>query len=118
MAFRSGKKNALVSIYQTAETGRDPDYNTPLVSTTLWRGDLFCTATVKRGKEVVIEGEIASETYVRFEFEYFDVEGIEPMMTIVHEDVAYDIKAILKDLPLKEWIQVDTVTKPEPTGRT
>lgn len=96
---------------QRTATGRDPNYNTPIYSETAWKTDVFCNITPRRGRENVVEGQAVAETWIKFDFEYFEVEGITTEMWIVHESVAYDISAILSDLALKEWTSVDTVRR-------
>ena len=115
--MRSGRKNAVVGIWQDVETGRDPEYNTPIRVATLWKADLFCEALPRRGREVEVDGQVQAETYMKFTFEYFDVEGILPTMYVIHEAVRWEIKGILPDLALKEYIAVDTVATPIPTER-
>lgn len=114
--MRSGAKNAVVSIYEMIETV-DPTYNTPIHTPQIWREDLFCVATPRRGRELAIDGQVSAETYMKFDFEYFDVEGITEQMFIVHETVGFDIKGILPDLTTKQWIVVDAVSRKTPTGR-
>lgn len=108
---RSGKKNSVVDIMQHTQTGVDPDYNTPVYSDTAWKSGIFCNIVPRRGRENVVEGQIVAETWIKFEFEYFDVEGINQQMWILHNGVAYDISAILEDHTLKEWTAVDTVRR-------
>lgn len=114
--MRSGKKNAVVDIYRTTET-RHPVTNNPVKTPVLWKGEVFCDMTPRRGRELAVEGQITAETYMKFDFEFFDVEGITEEMYIVHEGRAYDIKAVLRDESLKDWTSVDAVTRPTNTGR-
>lgn len=109
--MRSGIKNAVVAIWTDGRT-RDPNYNTTIYTPVLWKDGVFCDATPRRGREVEVDGQIRAETYMKFDFEYFDVEGIESSMWIVHEGVRYEIKAILPDIERKDWISVDTVAAP------
>lgn len=117
--MRSGAKNALVTIRQRAETGADSEYNTPIVAETNWKADVFCNMTPRRGREVEVKGQVVAETYMKFDFEFFDVEGIDQKMIIVDETgVRYDIKAILRDVPLKNWISIDAIARKPEAGRT
>lgn len=115
--MRSGKKNALVSIFSKVETSVDATYNTPNYTLTAFKTDVFCDATPRRGREMEVKGQVYAETYMKFDFEYFDVEGITAEMLITHEGISYDIKAILADLPLKGWLSVDTTAVAAKTGR-
>ena len=110
--MRSGSKNAVVTIFRNTETGRDPDSNNPIYGPVAWKTDLFCNMTPRRGREIVIDGKVGAETYMKFDFEYYDVEGIDETMFIVHEGVTYDIKAILRDAALKDYTAVDTISRP------
>lgn len=117
--MRSGKKNSVVSIYRMVESGVTGGLNSAVFTPTLWKSELFCIMTSRRGKEVVIEGQVQAETYKRFEFELFDVEGIEETMFVRDEaGLDYDIKTITGDDSGKDWIIVEAVLKRAPTGRT
>lgn len=114
--MRSGRKNTVVSIMQLGSSSRDPDYNTPNFTETAWKEDLFCYSAPKKGRELEIDGQIAFETYRIFEFDYYDVEGIAPEMVIVESGRRYDIRTILDDLDMRDWIRVEAVHRPIPTG--
>jgi hypothetical protein len=113
--MRAGSKNNVVDIIYFTET-RDPRYGTPIISEVAWK-TVFCKVVHRRGKEVEIEGQIAAENYVKFEFEYYDVDGIAETMVIRHAGADYDIRAILRDDSTKSWIVVDAITRPVPQGR-
>lgn len=114
--MRSGKKNVLVSVYRQTET-IDPNYNTPVYSDVLVLQDIFCSAEPKRGREVEVDGQIVSETYMRFNFDFYDVELMTELMFIIHEGAVYDIKGILRDLTTKDWVVVDTLMRPVTSER-
>lgn len=116
--MRSGKKNVLVSVYKQVEA-IDPHYNTPVYSSVLVLHEIFCTATPKRGREIEVDGQIISETYMNFDFDYFDVELMTEEMFIVGVEggAVYDIKGILRDLTSKEWVTATTLMRPVATGR-
>lgn len=105
----SGIKNAIVDIMQKAQTGVDAEYNTPVYATTAWKEDVFCEATPRRGREVVVDGEVVAESYVRFKFEFFDVEDITSEMWIVHEGATYNIRAIMPDISMKKFTEIEAV---------
>lgn len=115
--MRSGKKNALVSIYTLTETVNSR-INSAVFAPAIWKADIFCWITMKRSKESDIGNQATFETLAIFDFEYYDVEGIDEEMIIVHEGVEYDIRAILADVTLKEFTTVHGLTRPAPTGRT
>jgi head-tail adaptor len=114
--MRAGAKNNPVTILYLDET-IDPRYGTPNYSEVIWKTNVFAKIVHRRGKEVEVAGQITAETYVKFDFDYYDVDGINENMIIRHAGADYDIKAILRDDSLKNWIVVDAVTRPEPTER-
>src|SRR5687767_2205813 len=105
----SGIKNAVVDIMQKTATSVDADYNTPVYAITAWKEDVFCEATPRRGREVAIDGEVVAESYIRFRFEFFDVEGITSEMWLVHEGMPYNIRAILPDISMKKFTEIEAV---------
>lgn len=113
--MRSGVRNCPVDIVRNTPAGRDPLHNTPIYTPTNWRTGVFGQITPRRGREVEIKGQIQAETYLRFDFEYFDVIGIRETDVIVYDGVRYGITAILPDTTMKEYIAVDTVVRPTPT---
>lgn len=115
--MRSGDKNALVTISNYVET-TDPEYNTANYTKTLWKDGVFCRATPRRGRETEVDGQVVANTYMKFDFDYLDVDGINETMVITHEGLDYGITAVLKDLNGKDFISVDTIYRPTPTERS
>lgn len=114
--MRSGTKNAIVSIFRNTQTVH-PDYNSPVYTLTAWKEGVFANIVPRRGREVALEGQITAESYVRFDFDYYDVEGILETDVIQHEGLNYDVKAVLPDLSTKEYITVDATRRTAPTER-
>lgn len=114
--MRSGAKNVLVDIMSRQETTH-PDYNTPLFVFAAWKENVFAHAEPRRGREIEMEGQVVAETYMRFDFDYFDAVGITETMVVRHEGILYDVKGVLPDLGTKEFITVDTVAIGAATDR-
>lgn len=114
--LRAGKKNALVDIIEFTEVP-DPVYNTPIYTAVPWRTDLFCHAVPRKGREVPMDGQIVSESFVRFEFDYYDVDGINSGMAIMHDGVMYDVKVIMADHATKLYTTIDAVVHGDGTER-
>ena len=115
--MRSGTKNCVVDIYQISDSGADPVDNSPTHVGAVWKSNVFASFTPRRGREVVVDGQIEAETWVKFEFDYFDVIGITDTMYIELEGVKYDVRAILPDLSTKEYIVIDATHTPAGTER-
>lgn len=113
--MRSGTKNCYVGIYRLTETA-DPDTNAPIYTPALWR-NAWCNALPRKGREVVVDGQIVAERFIRFDFDYLDIEGITELDYILFEGAKYDIKGLLPDLSTKENFQVDATVQPAGTER-
>lgn len=114
--MRSGTKNCVVSIYSFTESADATD-NSPVWSETAFKSDIFAHYVPRRGRETEVDGKIQAETYAKFEFDYYDVVGLTESMYILHDGLKYDIKAILPDLDLKEYIVVDATLRRDGTQR-
>lgn len=112
--MRSGTKNIPVDIVILTKGGKD-EFGQPIVTDVIWRSP-FAQVTSRRGRELVNDGQIIAEQYSRFDFDYFDVEGIRNDMVIICEGVRYDIKALLPDTNTKEFYTVDATAQMERTG--
>lgn len=110
--MRSGAKNALIDIVRRVKQA-DPDgYNQPRWVDAFWRQSIFCRMQFKKGTESDRDNQAEVVTFVRFDFDYFDVEGIMETDILVHEGVRYDIKAILGDPSLKDNMTIDCTKRP------
>ncbi len=114
--MRSGAKNSVVQIHTIGET-IDPDYNTSIPAPVVFRANVFCRTTPRRGRELEVEGQIRAESFVKFEFDYLDVIGVNETMTITHEGQVYGIRQIMFDHAIKDWIEIEAVANSVPTQR-
>ena len=114
--MRSGTKNAYCQIYRLVES-TDAATNAAIYTPTL-RMNAWANATPRRGREVNVDGQIVAESYVKFDFDFYDVVGMTELDYIEHEGVKYDIKGILRDIGTKQWVTVDAVSQPAGTERT
>lgn len=113
--MRSGTKNIPVDIYQFVRTGVKDSMGKEIVDEVIWRSP-WASVAPRRGRELVNDGQIIAEQYTRFDFDYFDVEGITEQMFLVCEGVRYDIKGLLPDTNVKEYFTVDCVAQGRRTG--
>lgn len=114
--MRSGTKNCLVSIERYTETA-DPETNAPVNVWAVWK-TAWAFAEPKRGREVAVNNQIVSKTYMRFRFDYLDITGIDSKDVLVVEGIRWQIEGLLPDLATKDEYTVDAVFQPTQTGRT
>lgn len=94
----------------------DPATNAPVYSAALWKS-VWANATPRRGREIMNEGQVVAESYMRFDFDYYDIDGVTELDYILFEGRKYDIKGLLPDIALKENFTVDAVFQPAGTER-
>ncbi len=112
--MRSGMKNVLVRIERitttkSPETNADINTWCPIIET-------WCDTTARRGLEVPLGGQIVAMSYVRFDFDYLDVEDVieTDRIVLVDTGVIYAIKGILPDLSRKDIITIDAALERPP----
>lgn len=103
--MRSGTKNCYVDVQRRVESV-DPATNAPTYAFSSWK-TCFANATVKKGRDIEIDGQAVARSYIRFEFDYFDIVGVTELDRIVYDGVAYAITGLLPDLATKDWFQID-----------
>lgn len=117
--MRSGTKNALVDIMRNIEGPPDPELNTPTFTPVSWREDVFANVVARRSSEATVEGQTQASITMRFEFDYYDVEGITSEDWILGESgEEYAIIGLLPDLSGKQHYVVDATLRMVATGRT
>lgn len=114
--MRSGTKNCYVDVQRAVESA-DPNTNAPVYTWPAWKS-CFANATVKKGRDIEIDGQAVARSYVRFDFDYFDIVGITERDRIVYDGVTYAITGLLPDLATKDWFQVDAEATAVGTERT
>lgn len=114
--MRSGAKDALVNIIRRVKVANPNGYNQPIWEDAIWKQEIFGRLVYKRGNEADIDNQVQATVLARFDFDYFDVEGLQETDIIVHEGVRYDIKAVLSDPALKVNMTVDCTVRPQLTG--
>lgn len=114
--MRSGTKNCLVSIQRYTDQ-RDTVTNALVPVWTDWKSGVFCNAYARKGTEVLVGDQILRQTYIRFDFDYLDIEGITELDVIVYEGQRFDIKGLLPDLSTKDTYQVDATATAAGTNR-
>lgn len=113
--MRSGTKNAYCTIYRSVESA-DPNTNAPIYTPAVWK-NAWAEVTPRRGREVVIDDQIAAKIYLRFNFDYFDVVGIRETDIIEVDSVRYGIAGLLPDVNNKEYFTVDAEFRSTGTER-
>lgn len=106
--MRSGAKTQIVSFFEKVETV-DPNYNTPIYAEEPFLENVFCKIIHRKGGEHVIDNQIVSRSYYRFEFDYLDVEDVNETMILIFDGIRFDIASIMRDYAGKDYIQIDAV---------
>lgn len=91
---------------QQATVTRDAVTNEQVKNWTTWR-TAFASIEAKRGKEFFVDNQRFSETILKFCFHYHDVDGIEPTMRLVHNNIPYDIKTIQPDYARRQKTEIE-----------
>lgn len=94
--MRNGPRKNAVRIERKALT-TESDINEQTETWVTWRNNCLCSIVDRRGQEVNDPAQRYSETETRFQFSYYDVDGMDETMRIIFNSVIYDIKAILRD---------------------
>lgn len=110
--MRSGKKNCNVEIQRAAIT-KSATTNAD-VRTWFVLHDCWCDATPRRGFEVYVDGQVIANSYIRFDFDYLDVDDVVETDRLVFDGQIYAIKGILPDLSGKDIISIDTALERAP----
>lgn len=113
--MRSGTKNCYVDI-QRATEGADANTNAPIYTWSTWK-NAWANAIPRRGREQVIDGQVVAQSYMRFEFDYLDVNGIRETDVIVFDGVRFAIAGLLPDISTKDVYVVDAVAQAAGTDR-
>lgn len=114
--MRSGTKNILCEIKRNAEGAANARFNTPVYAGSTWK-TAWANAQPRKAGEKDVLGQVQASSIMRFDFDYFDVDGIKAEDWISCDAGAFAIVAILPDINNKEYITVDAVIRPQGTGR-
>lgn len=114
--MRSGTKNCYVSVYRLVES-TDPATNSPVYTPTFWKS-CFAFASARKGRELEVDGQLVARSYVRFEFDYFDIDGITTRDVIDYDGIRYQVSGLLPDLATKDVFLVDADAQAAGTERT
>jgi hypothetical protein len=105
--MRTGARTEIVSIQQET-TVTDPDTNYPIgTGWTDYRTEIFADVLVRRANEVVESDQRRYEAMVVFAFDFYDVEGVTPKMTILFGGIRHDIINIIPDYQEKRITKIE-----------